>query len=77
MTPDNPGYWKIICRVNANLNGGMSAKYIVRNDCGEAGTEQRSTGKKRWYYIAAVEETWDYAPSGMDMIGGVPLEENE
>lgn len=30
----------------------------------------------REYYIAAVERTWDYAPSGLNKIKGVSLDED-
>ncbi|XP_074612928.1 hephaestin-like protein isoform X1 [Acropora palmata] len=74
MTPDNPGEWKLVCRVNSNLRGGMVAKYIVQEDCGTAYTVNQMKGRKRQYFIAAVEETWDYAPSGQDLIEGKELE---
>ncbi|EWY79732.1 hypothetical protein FOYG_17127 [Fusarium oxysporum NRRL 32931] len=37
-----------------------------------SGTYQNAT--TRTYYVAAVEEEWDYMPSGMDMMNGVPIE---
>lgn len=74
MTPDNPGEWKLVCRVNSNLRGGMVAKYIVQEDCGTAYTVNQMKGRKRQYFIAAIEETWDYAPSGQDLIEGKELE---
>ena len=77
MTPDNPGEWKLTCRTNSNLRGGMVAKYTVQKDCGKAVAEQPMGEKKRWHYIAAVEETWDYAPSGKDLIEGVDLQDSE
>lgn len=30
----------------------------------------------REYFLAAVERTWDYAPSGQNKIKGVPLDED-
>jgi len=33
-----------------------------------------STGQTRVYYIAADEVTWDYAPSGIDQISGMPFD---
>lgn len=74
MTPDNPGEWKLVCRVNINLKGGMVAKYKVHENCGKVTNEKPMEGRKRWYYIAAVEEIWDYTPSGKDMIEGLDLE---
>ena len=77
MTAENPGVWKLICRTNSNLRGGMIAKYSVLKDCGNASSGQPMKGKKRFYYIAAVEQTWDYAPSGKDLIDGVNLADSE
>ena len=75
MTPDNPGEWKLADRTNSNLRGGVVAKYIVQKDCGKVPAGQPMGGKKRWYYIAAVEEVWDYAPSGKDLIDGIDLKD--
>ena len=55
----------------------MVAKYTVLEDCGKASSGQPMKGQKRWYYIAVVEQTWDYAPSGRDLIDGVNLSESE
>lgn len=77
MTPENLGVWKLICRTNSNLRGGMIAKYSVLEDCGKASSGQPMNGRKRLYYIAAVEQTWDYAPSGKDLIDGVNLADSE
>ena len=55
----------------------MIAKYSVLKDCGNASSGQPMKGKKRFYYIAAVEQTWDYAPSGKDLIDGVNLADSE
>ena len=78
MTPDDPGEWEIICRTTSHLTLGMESKYTVRSggDCGETPSEQ-TTGKVRRYYIAAMEETWDYAPTGRDILGGKALEDSE
>eukprot|EP00123_Amoebidium_parasiticum_P018481 comp24220_c0_seq1/m.44577 comp24220_c0_seq1/g.44577 ORF comp24220_c0_seq1/g.44577 comp24220_c0_seq1/m.44577 type:complete len:705 (-) comp24220_c0_seq1:209-2323(-) len=35
------------------------------------------TGKVREYYIAAVEQEWDYAPSGRNQLHDVPLDEDD
>lgn len=76
MTPDNPGEWRIVCKTTSHLTGGMESKYIVRENCGKAVSEQ-VPDKVRRYYIAAVEETWDYAPTGRDVLGGKALEDSE
>ena len=75
MTPDNAGEWALVCRTNDHYSAGMQAKYTVGN-CGKAPTKKPS-GKVRHYYIAAVEVEWDYAPSGQEVLEGIPLEESE
>ena len=75
MTPDNLGEWAIVCRTNDHYSAGMLAKYTVRA-CGKVQTT-KPPGKVRRYYIAAVELEWDYAPSGKDLIDGVPLSDSE
>ena len=75
MTPDNPGEWAVVCRTNDHYSAGMLAKYTVRKTCGKAPTVTPS-GTIRLYYIAAVEVDWDYAPSGKDILEGVPLEKS-
>lgn len=75
MTPDNLGEWAIVCRTNDHYSAGMLAKYIVKA-CGKAPTT-KPPGKVRRYYIAAVEMEWDYAPSGKDLMDGVPLSQSE
>ena len=76
MTPDNPGEWKIICQTTSHLTGGMESKYTVRENCGKTVSQQVQDTVRR-YYIAAIEETWDYAPSGKDILGGTALEDSE
>lgn len=75
MTPDNAGEWAIVCRTNDHYSAGMLAKYTVKA-CGKP-TTVMPTGNPRRYYIAAVEEEWDYAPSGNDVMDGIPLEKSE
>ena len=77
MTPDNPGEWAIICKTTSHLTLGMETKYRVRKNCGKTPPEQTTGDKVRRYYIAAVEETWDYSPSGRNILEGKPLEESE
>ena len=55
----------------------MTAKYSVLEDCGKASSKQPMKGRKRLYYIAAIEQTWDYAPSEKDLIEGVNLADSE
>ncbi|KAL6240243.1 hypothetical protein RBB50_012860 [Rhinocladiella similis] len=33
-------------------------------------------GTTRTYYVAAVEQDWDYMPTGMDMVNAVPIEDS-
>ena len=76
MTPDNAGEWALVCRTNDHYSAGMQAKYTVRENCGKAPPMTQS-GIPRRYYIAAVEVEWDYAPSGEDVLGGMPLDKSE
>ena len=76
MTPDNPGEWKLICSTSSHTTRGMEATYTVRQNCGNVASTQPS-GSIRRYFIAAVEETWDYVPSGRDLVEGKALEDSE
>lgn len=76
MTPDNPGEWKVVCSTSSHLTGGMEATYTVRDNCGNVAPTQPS-GTIRRYFIAAVEETWDYVPFGRDLVEGKALEDSE
>lgn len=75
MTPDNPGEWAIVCRTNDHYSAGMQAKYKVK-PCGKVPTT-KPPGTVRQYYVAAVEEEWDYAPTGRDVLEGKPLKDSE
>ena len=75
MTPDNPGEWAIVCRTNDHYSAGMQAKYKV-NTCGKV-QDKMPPGTVRPYYVAAIEEEWDYAPTGKDVLEGKPLEDSE
>ena len=76
MTPDNAGEWALVCRTNDHYSAGMQAKYTVKGDCGTAPPATPS-GIVRRYYIAAVKVEWDYAPTGQDVLEGVPLDKSE
>ena len=76
MTPDNAGEWALVCRTNDHYSAGMQAKYTVQKDCGKS-SSMKSSEIVRRYYIAAVEVEWDYAPTGQDVLGGMPLEKSE
>ncbi|KAL9973401.1 hypothetical protein ACROYT_G019857 [Oculina patagonica] len=75
MTPDNAGEWAIVCRTNDHYTAGMLAKYTVKA-CGKP-TTVPPPGYTRRYYIAAEEVEWDYAPSGNDVMDGIPLDKSE
>ena len=75
MQPDNPGEWAVVCRTNDHFDAGMVAKFRV-NKCGSE-VVSMDTVKTRTYYIAAVEEVWDYGPSGMNNIQGTELDNDE
>jgi len=77
MTPDNPGEWAIICKTTSHLTLGMKTKYTVKGNCGKPSPEQTTGDNVRRYYVAAVEETWDYSPSGRNILEGKPLEDSE
>jgi hypothetical protein len=53
----------------------MVAKFRV-NKCGSEVIPINPV-KTRTYYIAAVEEIWDYGPSGMNNIKGTQLDKDE
>ena len=76
MIPDNAGDWALVCRTNDHYSAGMQAKYKVLNTCGRA-PEEKTSGKTRRYYIAAVKMEWDYAPTGMDALDGKKLDQSE
>ena len=76
MTPDNPGEWKLICSTSSHTTRGMEATYTVRENCGNV-TSTQPSGTIRRYFIAAVEETWDYVPFGRDLVEGKALEDSE
>ena len=74
MTANTVGSWMLNCLVNDHLHAGMLAYYNVINCPGKSTPKTETlTGKIRKYYIAAEEELWDYAPSGMDKFNGGSL----
>ena len=75
MTPDNPGEWAVVCRTNDHHDAGMVAKFRV-NTCNRVAPKSESR-KTRTYYVAAVEQEWDYGPSGKNLLNGKDLEKDE
>eukprot|EP01083_Nonionella_stella_P264750 897679_1 len=57
----------IVSYNNAMNDGSNSPNY----------TERLKAPASRTYYIAAVERYWDYAPTGINMVDGLPLNESE
>uniref|UniRef100_T1IU10 Uncharacterized protein n=1 Tax=Strigamia maritima TaxID=126957 RepID=T1IU10_STRMM len=78
MTPDNPGKWLIEDLLYIYSNGrGMSALYTVKKGRQVNNTKKENKGKLRIYYIAAVEEEWDYYPNiTVQPISGLPLDKD-
>ena len=75
MVPDNPGEWAVVCRTNDHHDAGMVAKFRVHQCSGTSQTLQ--SRKTRTYYVAAVEEEWDYAPDGKNNLKGTNIDKDE
>ncbi|XP_028411443.1 hephaestin-like protein [Dendronephthya gigantea] len=75
MKPDNPGEWAVVCRTNDHYDAGMVAKFRV-NTCNKVPSYSESR-KTRTYYISAIEEKWDYGPSGKNEIEGTDLDKDK
>lgn len=75
MNPDNAGEWAVVCRTNDHHDAGMVAKYRVNKCDKEAPTPE--SRKIRTYYIAAVEQLWDYGPDGKNNLKGTDLDTDE
>lgn len=75
MKPDNPGEWALVCRTNDHFDAGMVAKFRV--DSCDSEMPDIAAAKTKTYYIAAVEEVWDYAPTGMNNLQGTELDKDE
>ncbi|XP_041369921.1 hephaestin-like [Gigantopelta aegis] len=66
----NVGRWEIVCRNIDHYKGGMSALYDV-SECGYHEAQSIfQRGKRRRYFIGAVEREWNYAPSLRGLIKG-------
>lgn len=77
MLADNPGEWELECKTVDHYQAGMRAKYQIKHTS-ENDTENITEGSKmRTYYIAAVEQEWDYATHPYHLITGELLTENE
>ncbi|XP_067131458.1 hephaestin-like protein [Centruroides vittatus] len=74
MRADNPGEWELECKTVDHYQAGMRAKYRINAADGTNLTEE---GNVRTYYIAAMEEEWNYATHSHHLITGELLTENE
>ena len=75
MKPDNIGEWALVCKTTDHYSAGMQAKFQVEK-CASVDNKPVE-GTTRRYFIAAVEEVWDYAPTGMDVLLGKELKDSE
>lgn len=75
MKPDDPGEWAVVCRTNDHYDAGMVAKFKV-NTCDKIAPSSKIR-KNRTYYISAVEEKWDYGPSGKNELEGTDLDKDK
>ncbi|XP_019604395.2 ceruloplasmin isoform X2 [Rhinolophus sinicus] len=66
MVAQNPGEWMLSCQNLNHLKAGLQAFFQVQ-DCHKPSSEDDIRGKNvRYYYIAAEEIIWNYAPSNID-----------
>ncbi|KAJ8033736.1 Hephaestin-like protein [Holothuria leucospilota] len=66
MLARNQGTWIVTSDVTTHFLAGMQALYTI-NSCGWTPTVPEGLdGEVRRYFIAAVEQDWDYAPTGMN-----------
>ena len=75
MKPDDIGEWALVCKTTDHYSAGMQAKYKVEQ-C-KSSENEAVEGKTRRYFIAAVEEAWDYAPTDRDVVQGKTLKDSE
>ncbi|CAH1245135.1 HEPHL1 [Branchiostoma lanceolatum] len=78
MVPDNEGEWAIKCVTNDHYSAGMKAKVSVETCDADDGPQFwfHSTGTIRTFYIAAVEEEWDYAEDKRNIYGDIVTSES-
>ncbi|KAH3853725.1 hypothetical protein DPMN_096257 [Dreissena polymorpha] len=70
MKPTNVGNWSVFCHNTYHFDAGMTALYHV-NTCGDESYHfYHVTGNVRRYFIAAVEEKWDYSPRTIHPLDG-------
>lgn len=59
----------------ATFGAGRVTAHEGHGDEASPAADEELTGRVREYFIAADEVDWDYAPSGLDNVTGVPLDE--
>lgn len=66
MVVDKAGIWLGHCHINDHLMAGMTMLFAVKDSGSGAATPVPTPprGRVRHYFVAAVEEEWDYAPAG-------------
>ncbi|XP_036368009.1 hephaestin-like protein [Octopus sinensis] len=79
MDIDNPGKWAVVCRTGIHYQTGMQVLYNVK-DCGYKHHHHLlqmgdfhwfpNHATTRYYYIAAVEVQWEFAPLKRGIITG-------
>eukprot|EP00775_Hariotina_reticulata_P011260 gene11260-11409_t len=62
---DNPGTWLFHCHLTDHIHGGMMALFTITGTA----PAQQLKGKTREYFIAAVQDEWNYVPFGGEMCG--------
>ncbi|XP_053467305.1 ferroxidase HEPHL1 [Ictalurus furcatus] len=77
MVPMTTGKWMLSCQVNDHMQAGMQGFYEV-SLCGKDDAAPTVTpGHERHFYIAAEEQIWNYAPSGINQFTNERLDEKE
>uniref|UniRef100_A0A672PMP3 ferroxidase n=1 Tax=Sinocyclocheilus grahami TaxID=75366 RepID=A0A672PMP3_SINGR len=62
MTPDNDGQFELSCRTGEHYEAGMRQHYEVKA-CSTVTPAAEHFSSTVWYYIAAEEVEWNYAPN--------------
>ncbi|KAF7691727.1 ferroxidase HEPHL1-like [Silurus meridionalis] len=66
MVPMTTGKWMLSCQVNDHMQAGMQGFFNV-SVCEKGDTAPTAPpGRERHFFIAAQEEIWNYAPSGIN-----------
>ncbi|XP_076876686.1 ferroxidase HEPHL1 [Brachyhypopomus gauderio] len=77
MVPLTTGKWLFGCQVNSHLQDGMQALLRVTPCAGQNDSLTTLNGTTRKYYIAAEILQWNYAPSGIDQLNNVFLNDSQ